>query len=114
MRESSLSASQAEKLSKSLLVNIWFTDYSVELFSSVEKIKFSLTNKIDAVFTGDMAEFQRCRKGPGVNTGGLVPGRQKRSSIRGATLGLQCTYVWHARQRLFREVAELFANNMSP
>ena len=54
------------------------------------------------------------KKGPGENTGGLVPGHQKRSSIQGATSIQRSTYAWHAQQQLFREVVESFANHMRP
>ena len=51
---------------------------------------FSFKQNRRGVITGDMVEFQRCRKGPGVNTGGLV---YPRGDIYTKDLRRRSTYV---------------------
>ena len=52
-----------------------------------------------------MAElFNLAKKGPGENTGGLIPGRQKRTSLRGSTSKKRSTYSSRARRKLMEQV----------
>ena len=48
--------------------------------------------------------FETGKKSPGKNTGHLIPGRHKRTSIRGATPGKRATYSCRSRKRMMAEV----------
>ena len=56
------------------------------------------------VDTSNMSHFfETGKKGPGENAGHLIPGRHKRTSIRGATPGKRATYSCRTRKRMMAE-----------